>query len=53
MPISVERTTQPGSVLLQHGIHTTDVADYLQNADAAWRGGVGPWRAMYPDAGPS
>ena len=53
VPVSVRRTTRPDSVLVHAGIHTTDVGDYVRNADASWQGGVGPWRGIYPDVGPS
>ena len=53
VPISVRRTTRPDSVLVHEGVHTTDVRDYVRNADRSWRGGVGPWRGLYPDVGPS
>jgi hypothetical protein len=53
IPLAVERTTSPGSVLLHAGLHTTDIADHLHNADAAWTGGTGPWRGMWPDRDPS
>ena len=52
-PITVERTVYPTSVLVRGGVHTSDVRDYVCNADASWQGGVGPWRGVYPDVGPS
>lgn len=47
-PVRVERTRNPGSVLVKAGQHTTDIHDCLKSADSAWTGGVGPWRGFYP-----
>lgn len=52
-PVAVERTKDPTRVLVHAGVHTSDVRDYVHNADAEWRGGVGPWRAVYPGVGPA
>ena len=47
-PRWVRRTDKPGSVLRSEGVHSTDVHDYLAQADQAWDGGVGPWRSAFP-----
>jgi hypothetical protein len=51
-PTDVQRTRTPETVLLRAALHTTDIADYRHNADAAWPGGTGPWRGMWPDRDP-
>jgi hypothetical protein len=52
-PIQVEQTRTPEIVLRRAGQHTTDIADYVKNADAAWTAGTGPWRGMWPDRDPA
>lgn len=47
-PTWVRRTEHPGSVLRSEGQHPTDIHDHLAAADAAWTGGVGPWRSAFP-----
>ena len=47
-PEWVRRTHAPGSVLRSEGVHSTDVHDYVAQADQAWDGGVGEWRSAYP-----
>lgn len=51
--VAVEKTKDPTRVLVHAGVHTSDVWDYVHNADADWRGEVGPWRAVYPGVGPA
>ncbi len=47
-PSWVRQTEHPGSMLREEGVHTTDIHDYVAQADAAWQGGVGPWRSAFP-----
>ena len=47
-PVRVRRTDHPRSVLRDEGVHTTDIHDYVARADAAWDGGIGPWRSGFP-----
>ena len=47
-PLWVRRTDNPGSVLRSEGVHSTDIHDYVAQADQAWDGGVGEWRSAYP-----
>ena len=47
-PVWVRATEHPGSVLTTQGVHTTDVHDYIAQADRAWDGGVGEWRSPFP-----
>ena len=51
-PVDVKPTKTPGSVLVKAGVHTTDTHDYVENANRAWTGGVGPWRGIHPDESP-
>src|SRR4051794_28752092 len=48
VPTQVERTSKPEQLLHKAGVHTTDIADYVRNADTAWTGGKGPWRGIFP-----
>jgi hypothetical protein len=47
-PEWVRATEHPGSVLRSEGVHSTDVHDYVAQADRAWDGGTGEWRSGFP-----
>lgn len=47
-PSWIRQAENPGSVLRDEGVHPTDIHDYVAEADAAWQGGVGPWRSAFP-----